>query len=49
MRRKKALENLKKSAIKNPSTHLDKIIENTESKIVENSMAVRTKIRRSKI
>ena len=47
-RRKKALENLKKRAMKAPSTHLEKIIENTESKIVESAIMVRTKIHRGK-
>lgn len=47
-RRKKALENLKKSAMKRPSTHLEEIIANTEDKVVESAITVRTKIVRSK-
>jgi len=48
-RRKKALENLKKYAMKNSSTYLEKAIQNTEDKIVENAKTVRTKVNRSKI
>ena len=47
-RRKKALENLKKYALENPSTSLEKAIKNTEDKIVQSAISVKTKIRRSK-
>ena len=47
-RRKKALENLKKYAMKAPSTHLEGIIKNTEDKIVESAVTVKTKIHRNK-
>jgi len=48
-RRKEALERLKKSAMKNPLTYLEKAIENTEDKIVEDARMVRSKIGRGKI
>jgi len=48
-RRKKALENLKKYAAKNPSANLKRTIKNTEDKIVDSARSVRTKIKRSKI
>jgi len=48
-RRKKALENLKKYAAKNPSANLKRAIRNTEDKIVDSARSVRTKIKRSKI
>jgi len=48
-RRKEALERLKKSAMKNPSVYLEKAIENTKDKIVEDAKMVRTKIARSKV
>jgi len=48
-RRKEALERLKKSAMKNPSVYLEKAIENTKDKIVEDARMVRTKIARSKV
>jgi len=48
-RRKEALERLKKSAMKNPSVYLEKAIENTKDKIVEDARMVRSKIGRGKI
>ena len=48
-RRKKALENLKKYAMKNQSTHLEKAITNTEDKIVGSARSVRTKIKRTNV
>jgi hypothetical protein len=48
-RRKEALKRLKKSAMKNSSTSLERAIENTEDKIVEDARAIRTKIMRTKV
>ena len=47
-RRKRALEQLKAQAKKNPSKELTIIIENTEAKIVEDASSVRTKKDRGK-
>lgn len=47
-RRKRALEQLKAQAKKNPSKELTTIIENTEAKIVEDAYSVKTKKDRGK-
>jgi len=47
-RRKKALENLKKYAMNNPSAGLERSIRDTEDKIVESARTVKTKIGRGK-
>lgn len=47
-RRKRALEQLKAQAKKNPSKELTIIIQNTEAKIVEDAFSVRTKKDRGK-
>ena len=47
-KRKKALENLKKYAISNPSSNLERSIKDTEDKIVSDARMVRTKIGRGK-
>ena len=49
IRRKKALKNLKKNAMKNSSANLERSIKDTEDKIVEDARAVRTKIMRTKV
>lgn len=48
-RRKRALENLKAYAKKNDSPNLKKAIKNTEAKITENVISVRTKKMRTKV
>ena len=48
-RRKRALENLKAYAKKNDSSNLKKAIKNTEAKITENVISVRTKKMRTKV